>query len=1050
MAQPNVLTKAPIEVTEVNSSSQNDSSLYGLPYWLGIGEFFLIQENINKKYEGYWDYDKIYSLLRSWAREINPGLDENPSLSDIIKTLRDPENSQTIQKSNSVDLEQLDYLIKKLEEANVVSKESADLARQIKKAFMDSLVRKAETENNYLSFLKTAVQKLTTSPIEPNQIEKVAQAISANLEIDRNYLIEAIKAKDSTEQTTEQNLLIRQEKIWGDAISKAISRLKETGLDLNQTQIAQLEAMPFGFILEKITELQEKEAQDNIQSQSHTEITERQIERIKAQVASTIKEALIPTKEAPGTIEPLQRERVAKAISDSLEINEIVSERTKLPVSPSTVSEKTPSTSWTEAIDQAVVQLETRGIRLRPEQIVYLKAIPIDVVLGQIVQSQDPGVLFEVQNLDKKIAPLIAAVLQPNQSSRLQDVVKLVTPLVFVNTQPVSGIDSKTASPQDIRDIRTRIQNETILSLSQIALKIVEKGIVLTPVETAKVLAVFSISENEIRNLLKTQFLSKSPFEKAIILQSSNQGLIEAVKNFPIVDTVIASFSPYLRTETGKTVVVTLKERLFRSGINRDSVPFFKMQMDRLKMFEIVALGLTPNTLEKALNFKIKLGLSPGSPEAKELTALIPAVRKYLLENPQLQRKLRGLEKAGIYLLPRSENGTLISVQKSTVILTIASTLLTKAKPLLGNLFGKTNVKFINTALFITNSRFSFAKKGLENLGRDFLFNTTTGKSIFKFFQGDRQAFLQNLFSMNFPSREGLNLPNIKLGRTISRIGDTSISARALRFVTNKGYDLLVSQNSILTRFIGTTQNLISHITNTSLAPRNMAKWAFLLVGVVLVFQFMSLTIIGGALVSKAGPVSNEYGGDTSGIPPNCTNPNHFAEQVVCVLKECNQSFVTSSTISEVVDCLERSGLQNKEILSSAFSSNTPLSCIIFVYAIEKAIGHNLENSISDVKNACNYFTSPPSNYELISGTEIPQKGDIAVWNATSCGGTGKDPRTASVVFGHSAIVLGSDGHTLTAAEANGFTGQVRIKSYFFGNPEDSVSPNGFLHYKGR
>lgn len=1006
MDQPNVLTKNPIEKTEAaDTSSQGDSSLYSLPYWLGIGEFFLVPENINKKYEGYWDYDKIYSLLRSWASEINPNLDENPSLSDIIKTLRDPENSQTIQKSNSVDLEQLDYLIKKLEEANVVSKESADLARQIKKAFMDSLVRKAETENNYLSFLKTAVQKLTTSPIESAQIGEIAKVISQSLEINQIDFIEAIKTRNSTETEAVQNLSVRQTEIWEAAVVKAVVKLERDGVHLNEDQINYLKTVSPDFIFYRIIELQEKEAKAKIELKTIKPDVEK--------VVSVVKEALTPTDGTRGTIEPLQRDIVAKAIVESLERDQVFLEGKQ-----KEFLERT--------IDQAATQLNNKGIQLTQEQITYLKTVS-GVVWEQITQTQDQGILYKSPNIDK-IIPIVEGVLRPIPSDRLKIAATQTARLVFVNTQPAPEISPKTATAQDIRDIQIRIKNEAILSLSQIAPSLVEKGIVLTPIETARLLAIFSSSENEVRNSLGTPFLNEDPFNKARILQSNNQGLIEVTKNFPAVNSFIARFSPfYLKIESGKALGASLKDSLFRLGINKDSVHFLEEQMGRLKIFETAASGLTPAVLEKALNLKIRLGLSPESPEGKELAKLIPALRKYLLENPQIQKRLRGLEKIGIYLLPRSENGTLISVQKSTVILTIASTLLTKAKPLLGNLFGKTNVKFINTALFITNSRFSFVKKGLENFGRDFLFNTKTGKSIFKFFQGDRQDFLQNLFSMNFPSREGLNIPNINFGRTISRIGDTSISARTLRFIANKGYDLLVSQNSIITRFIGTTQNFINHVTNTSLAPKNMAKWAFLLVGVILVFQFMSLTIIGGALVSKGGSDEGSREGGSSPLPPQCQNTRHLAETVICAISyadsPCNQKIINISTWQTVNRCFSSTTLPNKEILRSWFdryhSRYTDLygtrfdnfQCLEFVLGVQEANGQSL--SMSRGGTARDYVHSYPSTYRPFFSD--PRPGDIAVWDG--------DP-------GHIAVVLGTDGSKIIVAQANSASpGEINVAS---------------------
>ncbi|MDO8660786.1 MAG: hypothetical protein Q7K43_02765, partial [Candidatus Woesearchaeota archaeon] len=328
-------------------------------------------------------------------------------------------------------------------------------------------------------------------------------------------IIAAIKAKDSTEPEAEQNLLIRQKEIWENAIARTASRLERDGTPLSQDQIKYLEAVPSELVFDRLIELQVREAA--LQTQAIAEKPNLQTGELKAKAFSAIKEALVSTTETnESAIQPLQRERVARAITDNLEIDQILTNEAR----------------WSEAIDRAAIQL-----RLGPEQVSYLKTIPSEVVLEQIARSiteetaaqkQDQGTLFtaDTTGLNQKIIPLIEEALKPTQSSRVKAVVAQMAPLVFVNTQPELSINPKTASVKSIMVVQVKIQQEAILSLSQIAPALVEKGVILTPIETAKVLAAFSLTESEVRVLLKTPFLTKGPIDKAVIFQTKEIGPI--------------------------------------------------------------------------------------------------------------------------------------------------------------------------------------------------------------------------------------------------------------------------------------------------------------------------------------------------------------------------------------------------------------------------------------------------------------------------------------------------------------------------------------------
>lgn len=883
--------------TQINTTTE-------LTDLIKIGEFFLQPENLHKKYDNFWDYDKIYFLLRSWAREINTNLDENPPLSEIIKVLNDPSNTQAILESNSINPVQLQYLEKEAGKAKELNNEAIIIAQRKKRAFMKFLLAQAKIKNNYLDFLNSSLQKLAKSPIEPDQAHQITQAISDNLEVDHSYLIEAIKAETSSDPKIEQNLTDRQRIIWETAIDKAVIKLGKDRFLLSQKQIDFLKSLTPVSVFEGIT--------DSLKTEAPTSV-------------------------------------------------------------------------------------------------------------------QETGTLYEAPKSNRKVTAIIEEVIGPT-SSEVEKTVRKIAPLVYANIQSDPTI-SKSLSEKEIRDLRVKIQNEAVLSLAQAAPRLIE-DITLTPAETAKVLAAFSLTDDQIRQLAQTPLFSAGQLEKAVILQPQNISPIETAQDLPMVKPPLLKSSPYsLRNKSGNTLGRELRNVLLTNGVNKESVPVMEREIGRLRAIGIISSGLTPQVLEKALQIKIKAGLLPNNPVVKELKHLIEITNRYLNEeNPLLLRSISKKIKPGIYPILRSENGSLIPVGS------FADKILRGQK-----------IKFLQSNLAVFVNPIAFLRTKTADFAKNIFFKTSLGKTFLGAINRQSLNFLQKLWGAGFKGTvsKGVSALLAKVGITLASNIAAPITA-AIVFLVPKLLGLVKKIGAFFLSGFGIANFLLSALgQGNSEEDSKMVKWVIIgtIVAVFFFSTFQSSYTLGGAFVSSGrGGMEDEIGPGVNpiGSTIDCTRQDmHLGEQVICQLSKrddpCNQTRISTLTWDKVLSCFAKNetNFQNKETIKSIFSNsiiaNGNLQCVGFITAIQLALSKGLDK----MGDACSYaHGNPPSGYVYIRASQIGeiQKGDIAVWDDPLCG--------AENHWGHVGIVVNRDGETkIDIAQANGKNGEIDIKGYPLDNP---------------
>lgn len=229
-----------------------------------------------------------------------------------------------------------------------------------------------------------------------------------------------------------------------------------------------------------------------------------------------------------------------------------------------------------------------------------------------------------------------------------------------------------------------------------------------------------------------------------------------------------------------------------------------------------------------------------------------------------------------------------------------------------------------------------------------------------------------------------------------------------------------------------------------------------LIIGIVaiIIFPFLTIATTAGSFITSnlLIPSPTIAPGSPPQITPaplQCNNTRHQAETVICWLEEgvsqnpsaCPESFnkVWVNNLYKVLECLNASSIPGKEIVTWEFKESInnsllvadeysgKLQCVGFIRAIERSLGHQIDNH-----HAKDYWLQNcHQEYERIATTNAKtlRPGDLAV-------------RTTGN-YGHIGIVVDTAGNVkIIVAQAWGLTGDIFLS-------EDAVTNyQGFLRYK--
>jgi hypothetical protein len=199
-----------------------------------------------------------------------------------------------------------------------------------------------------------------------------------------------------------------------------------------------------------------------------------------------------------------------------------------------------------------------------------------------------------------------------------------------------------------------------------------------------------------------------------------------------------------------------------------------------------------------------------------------------------------------------------------------------------------------------------------------------------------------------------------------------------------------------------------------------------LTIGVLTALTILTVFIVvvsSGAFILPVDPFQI-HGGTTgprvlSPVPPLPSNWRHLAERVVFELQNCQISYVSSSTWTQVETCLTNSNIPNVQPMINQFHNSIEpsvdscecLQCVGFVRGVMAALGKDPGGG----RHARGYLDPPtPIGYLPINRTmsEVAV-GDLVV--------------DMGITYGHIAVVVAREGNEMIVAQAWGGSGLVNM-----------------------
>lgn len=254
------------ELTKVNNEQTVLSQL------LEIAEFFRNPQNRTETIDGFWSFEKINSLLRSWAIPLNTDLKQASfeEVLDFLKGLLPKELLQTTVPNSEV--------LKELIENSELASAKSDEVRQ-------NAILKAGEEISDLyrkNLEKKLVERLTQSPIPPEKRTEIANELSNNLQREITYSSLPLtfqKLNSAPPETSEHRQLTKEVNfrfsgIWQTAVNKTA---ESHNLTAEQTEYLQTLSSTAN---ELIQPLQTWATVDNLKAQIAQRIPEGTAEEI--------------------------------------------------------------------------------------------------------------------------------------------------------------------------------------------------------------------------------------------------------------------------------------------------------------------------------------------------------------------------------------------------------------------------------------------------------------------------------------------------------------------------------------------------------------------------------------------------------------------------------------------------------------------------------------------------------------------------------------------------------------------------------------------------
>lgn len=412
----------------------------------------------------------------------------------------------------------------------------------------------------------------------------------------------------------------------------------------------------------KLKALEEKIAAEALKKITQNPLTPE----INREAVETITETIIKTLEPEENLE-IQAKKIAS-----------------LPESEKPVAEEKLKEDWQgfweKTVEEKVVpQLEQKGLFLSEKQKDILKNLaPGTVEIPRLIQEfREPAPQREAtkQWLTGQISPM-----EPAKAEKL---VEIFTP-VFINNLPEITITPEQIAklPEEkkarlVFDLKTGARESFFISLAQVSPVLVDKGISLSSGEVLQI-ANSVLPENE-EDILKIAAILFTPTEdRAQILEKDQPLQIEtsSASKAPSADKTpllfvsaskLAAFGKLaqIKDEKGQPVSKQIEQIVIRQGINQQTAMVLREPISHFQSLMLTLKGISPEDIEFTKESYLKRGLSPDSPQVKELEAIKLNLERFQ-QTSRLPTKLwqKWAEKSFTpFSIPNSNYGTLVEKQ---------------------------------------------------------------------------------------------------------------------------------------------------------------------------------------------------------------------------------------------------------------------------------------------------------------------------------------------------------------------------------------------------
>lgn len=227
-------------------ANQNPNSS-GLLWFLEAGNFFLQEENVDKKWRGVWSYSQITDLLRESAVNFDPDL-EKAGMEKLVPFLTD---LFAREEDKDALMSRVPYLGQLLKEAELAKEKSALLQKRVLEK-IDAVIEAKQKHVKYSGFVEkmkaAAITRLTEAKVSEPQINDFANAVIAHVKIDEVLVIDAGKTAElpqTPNKTIEEAKVdTRLKRVWEEAVDNTTRDLQSRGRSFSPEQIKFLKENP--------------------------------------------------------------------------------------------------------------------------------------------------------------------------------------------------------------------------------------------------------------------------------------------------------------------------------------------------------------------------------------------------------------------------------------------------------------------------------------------------------------------------------------------------------------------------------------------------------------------------------------------------------------------------------------------------------------------------------------------------------------------------------------------------------------------------------------